>query len=194
MIAPKVLFLLPVSFFLIYNIPMQLSVDLKPGEKLISEIPYSLYAERAWAIYGLPFGTIFLIAGIIHPNPYLEVASFVLLVVLWSWGLYRWMLWYFTLYLLTSERLITVDQLGIFKKEVKELQVDRILDITYEQKGMVENMAHYGVLHVIGIGLTIDLYDVKHPGKTRDMILDARPKGSKLTTKEVVNLLKNNNS
>ena len=171
---------------------MQLSVELKPGEEEIQNIECSLYAERSWSIYGLPFFTLFGIIGVFNSRSYVVLLSFVFLVILWSWGLYRWLLWYFTNYILTNQRFIVIDQLGIFKKEVKELSLDRILDITYDQHGMAANMAHYGDLHIIGIGLTLDIYDVKHPAKVRDMILDARPKGSKLTTKDDVNLLKTN--
>lgn len=173
-----------------YN-SMQLSVDLKPGEKELWNVDCSLYAERTWSIYGVPFGTVFALVGIIFiSNPYVQVISFFLLIFLWSWGLYKWLLWYFTNYILTDLRLIIINQLGIFNKEVKELQLDRVLDITYDQKGMAANLAHYGTLHVIGIGLTLDLEDVKRPSEARDRIMAAIPRHSKITTKEVAALLK----
>jgi len=169
---------------------MQLSVDLKPGEKELEYMKGSLYAERSWCIYGVPFGTIFSFVGIFNSNVFIQVLAFIFLIIIWSWGIYRWLLWYFTNYILTNQRLIVIDQEGIFNKEVKELQLDRILDITYEQKGMAANMAHYGTLHVIGIGLTLDLYDVKNPAKVLDHILSTIPDRSKVKTKEMINLLR----
>ena len=179
---------------MVYYKVMQLSVDLKPGEKEVEVLKGSLYAERLWAFYGLPFGTIFGLCGVFFlKSTILQLLSFLVLTYIWSWSLYRWLLWYFTNYIVTNKRLICIEQSGIFKKEVKELQLDRILDITYEQIGMAANMAHYGTLHVIGIGLTLDLHDVKHPSDARDLILVARPKNSKVTSEEVVRMITKDN-
>lgn len=168
---------------------MQLAIDLKSGEKELFIFKTSPYALRD-KIYLTIIGVIFTLWGIIgSPNPYIKIGAFVFLVLTITYASYHWLLWSISNSILTNKRLIKIDQKGIFNKSVQELQLDRILDITYEQKGMAANMAHYGTLHVIGIGLTIDIYHVAHPAQARDMILDARPHDRRDLNKELISVV-----
>jgi len=165
---------------------MQLAINLKPGEKELFVFKTSPYALRN-KIYLTIIGLIFSFWGIIgSPSPYLKLIAFIFLVLTISYASYHWLLWSLSNSILTTKRLIKIDQIGIFNKAVQELQLDRILDITYEQRGMAANMAHYGTLHVIGIGLTIDIIHVAHPAQARSMILEARPHVQQELSKELL--------
>ncbi|MGL4759438.1 MAG: PH domain-containing protein [Patescibacteria group bacterium] len=58
-------------------------------------------------------------------------------------------LWYFhnyylSLQMVTTDRVIDIDQKGIFKREVNELAVSNIQDVTYKQNGLLPSMLGYG--------------------------------------------------
>jgi hypothetical protein len=170
---------------------MQLAIDLKPGEKELFIFKTSPYALRD-KIYLTIIGVFLTLWGIVGSfSPLVKLAAFVFLVLTIGYASYHWLLWSISNSVLTNKRLIKIDQKSLFNKAVQELQLDRILDITYEQKGMAANMAHYGTLHVIGIGLTIDIYHVAHPAKARDMILDARPSDKRNLSNELISLVNN---
>jgi hypothetical protein len=74
----------------------------------------------------------------------------------WVWGVsgavgllglgYSYVLWYFSFYMLTNQRLRQVRQKGIFKKTVVDLDLENILSASYGQHGMFATMFNYGTL------------------------------------------------
>jgi hypothetical protein len=74
----------------------------------------------------------------------------------WVWGVsgavgllglgYSYVLWYFSFYMLTNQRLRQVRQKGIFKKTVVDLDLENILSASYGQHGMFATMFNYGTI------------------------------------------------
>ena len=61
---------------------------------------------------------------------------------------YSLLLWYFSFYMLTSERLRQTRQKGIFKKTVVDLDLENILSVSYGVPGMFGAMLNYGTIMV----------------------------------------------
>jgi hypothetical protein len=64
-------------------------------------------------------------------------------------GLLVSFLWYFhnfylSLQLVTTDRVLDIDQKGIFKREVNELAISNIQDVTYKQNGLLPSLLGYG--------------------------------------------------
>lgn len=59
---------------------------------------------------------------------------------------YIYMMWYFSYYLLTNQRIRQVRQRGLFKKSVVDLGLDKIQSISYEVPGIWGGMFGYGTL------------------------------------------------
>lgn len=77
----------------------------------------------------------------------MKVIDFV--VSLAGLGLLVSFLWYFhnfylSLQLVTTDRVIDIDQKGIFKREVNELAITNIQDVTYKQNGLLPSLLGYG--------------------------------------------------
>lgn len=74
----------------------------------------------------------------------------------WAWGVlgligvlglcYSYVLWYFSFYMLTNQRLRQVRQKGIFKKSVVDLDLENIQSASYGQHGVFATMFNYGTI------------------------------------------------
>ncbi len=60
--------------------------------------------------------------------------------------LYDYMLWYFSVYIVTNQRIRQVSQRGLFKKTVVDLGLDKIQTVSYNIPGLFGGMFGYGTL------------------------------------------------
>jgi uncharacterized membrane protein YdbT with pleckstrin-like domain len=70
------------------------------------------------------------------------------LSVLWITGIIFWTNYYLDVWIITSKKIIDVEQHGLFRREVSFLHLDKIQDITYEINGIIPTMLNYGNLEV----------------------------------------------
>ena len=88
--------------------------------------------------------------------------------------LYSYMLWHFSYYLVTNQRLRQVRQKGLFKRTVVDLELDNIQSISYGVPGMFGSMFDYGTILIqTGVGdLTLSM--VSHPENVYNEIQNAK--------------------
>ena len=86
--------------------------------------------------------------------------------------LYAYMLWYFSYYLVTNQRVRQVRQRGIFRKTVVDLGLDKVQSISYEVPGIKGGMMGYGTLLIqTQVGdMTISM--VRKPEKIYNILQD----------------------
>lgn len=79
-----------------------------------------------------------------------------------------WMDYYLDMWVVTNMRIIDIKQTGLFNREISEIPMNRIQDVTIEVKGVVETMLKFGTIRIRTAGgqeFTITniprLYDVK---------------------------------
>lgn len=79
---------------------------------------------------------------------------FVGMVIIGALGfLYSYMLWYFSLYIVTDQRIRQISQKGFFKKTVVDLGLDRIQSISYGVPGIIAGIFGYGTILIqTGVG------------------------------------------
>ncbi len=56
--------------------------------------------------------------------------------------------WFFDIWVVTRERIIDVDQEGVFSKKIGELEMFRVQDVVAEQKGVLATLFHFGKIKV----------------------------------------------
>lgn len=64
--------------------------------------------------------------------------------------------WYFDIWVITQERIIDVDQEGVFSKKIGELEMFRVQDVVAEQKGVLATLFHFGKIKVETAGAKED--------------------------------------
>jgi len=73
----------------------------------------------------------------------LKVMWAVIAAVLAAW-FYRWVGWYYTLYIVTDRRILAIRQQGFFNRKVDEWQLEGIQNVNYEIGGLQAVLFSYG--------------------------------------------------
>ena len=96
---------------------------------------------------------------------------FVGMVVLGALGfLYSYILWYFSIYIVTDQRIRQISQKGFFKKTVVDLGLDRIQSISYGVPGIIAGIFGYGTILIqTGVGDLV-ISQVSKPAKIYDKL------------------------
>ncbi|MEX2361886.1 MAG: hypothetical protein WD544_01790, partial [Patescibacteria group bacterium] len=83
-----------------------------------------------------------IVAGLVVASLYFfgasQITTYVILGVLILGGMYSfyiWFLWNNGTYVMTNQRVIRIDQLGIFRRQISEAEIDRIQEISTEIDG-----------------------------------------------------------
>ena len=93
--------------------------------------------------------------------------------------IYTYMLWHFSYYLVTNQRIRQVRQKGLFRKTVVDLGLDKIQSISYEVPGIKGGMMGYGTLLIqTQVGdMTISM--VRKPEKIYNILQDLANKATR---------------
>tara|TARA_Y100001949_G_scaffold116453_1_gene98989 strand:- start:514 stop:1059 length:546 start_codon:yes stop_codon:yes gene_type:complete len=100
----------------------------------------------------------------------LPVAGLALGLVLFF---YHWMMWYFTVYVITNQRLRQVTQKGFFGKDVVELRLSKIQNISYNIPGFTGEIFGFGTIVIQTFVGDLVIRNVEHPEKTFNKLQDA---------------------
>lgn len=74
-----------------------------------------------------------------------KVALITPLIVLAGW-LYRWVGWYYTVYIVTDRRILGIKQRGLFDRRVEEWQLEGISNVNYHVGGFQAVLFGYGTI------------------------------------------------
>jgi hypothetical protein len=89
-------------------------------------------------------------------------AGFLLGILL---ALPSWIYWYFSIYILTNQRFIQINQKGFFHKTVSDIGIKHIQSINFQIAGIQETLLGFGSVLVQTYLGDILIHDVHHPGK-----------------------------
>ena len=84
-------------------------------------------------------------------------------------------------WIVTSERIIDIEQKGLFNREHAEFKLYRIQDVTVDVRGIFATFLDYGDVHIqtAGIGREFVFKQVPHPHKIKSEILTIAEKHHK---------------
>ena len=87
--------------------------------------------------------------------------------------LYRFILWYFTIYIVTDQRIRQITQKGFFGKDVIELRLSKIQNISYNIPGFSGEVFKFGTIVLQTIVGDLVIEHVEHPDKIYNKLQDA---------------------
>lgn len=78
------------------------------------------------------------------PGRYLPIILIGWYLLVFVYIFENFLLWFYNIYIVTSERVIDVDFYNILYKEISDARIDKIQDVSYDQNGFVEAFFNYG--------------------------------------------------
>lgn len=78
------------------------------------------------------------------PDNYLLVLTLLWYAIVLAFVFERFLMWFFSVNIVTDERVIDVDFYGLLFKHVSVAQLDRIEDVNYFQKGILGSFFNFG--------------------------------------------------
>lgn len=118
-------------------------------------------------------------------GPVLVIATGMYVGAVWLFAFLQFTSYYLDVWIITTERLISVDQDGLFSRTSSELHLASVQDVTSEVHGMLQTFLNFGDLHVQTAAEKerFVFKNIPHPEKTREIIvnlvdLDKRRHGS----------------
>jgi hypothetical protein len=82
-------------------------------------------------------------------------------------------LYYLNLHVVSADRIVDIDQVGLLFHEVSELNIETIEDVTSQTKGVIGNLLNYGTVFIQTAGATerFEFDNVSDPARIASIIL-----------------------
>jgi Bacterial PH domain len=78
---------------------------------------------------------------------------------------YSWIGWNYSVFIVTSVRLIQITQKGLWTRSVVDIGLDKIQTVSYEVRGLQETLLGFGTIVVQTYVGELVIHDVHHPKK-----------------------------
>jgi hypothetical protein len=96
----------------------------------------------------------------------------VLFGVLFYW-FHRWVGWFYSVYVVTDQRIIEIKQKGFFNRSVSEWQLRNISGVNYEVGGFQAVIFGFGDIVAKGYPSDLSIKTVHHPSVIHQQLLDS---------------------
>lgn len=83
-----------------------------------------------------------------------------------------WISWYFSVFIVTDQRLIQITQKGMFSRSVVDMGLGQIQMVNYEVAGLQETLLGFGTITMQTFVGDLVIHDLHHPGKIQKKILE----------------------
>lgn len=83
-----------------------------------------------------------------------------------------WISWYFSVFIVTDQRLIQITQKGFFSRSVVDMGLGQIQMVNYEVAGLQETLLGYGTITMQTFVGDLVIHDLHHPAKIQKKILE----------------------
>ncbi len=82
-----------------------------------------------------------------------------------------WISWYYSVYIVTNQRLIQITQKGLFRRSMVALGLNQIQMVNYEIDGLEETLLGFGTIMIQTFVGSLTIHDVHHPAKIQKELL-----------------------
>lgn len=74
-----------------------------------------------------------------------------------------WIAWYFSIFIVTNQRLIQITRKGLFQKTVVDMNLNQIQSMNYQIKGLQETLLKFGTIMIQTYMGDLVIHEVHHP-------------------------------
>ena len=164
----------------------------KEGEDVL------LITRRHWIVYLPPFiiGTLVLIfcivfysqmdkVNVIENNESIQAITTVTLSIFMLFTILfvyiSWLVHYLNFQLVTNQNLVDVDQHSLFSRQISELNLEDIQDVSATQHGIMQSIFHYGdiIVQTAGEKMNFTCEKIKDPYDNARKIMEIKEKYGK---------------
>lgn len=162
---------------------------LQPGEHVLMAV------RKHWLVYlggAIPFAVFayipVLALDLLARSPFMEAAwagyftyeNPLVLFVLGIWWLFVWMAafsnfmrYFLDVWIVTNKRIVDVEQIDFFSREVTSVYLDHVEDVTIHETGFFHTLFGFGTLMVQSAGAAdrIELPGIAYPKHVRDVLM-----------------------
>ena len=121
----------------------------------------------------LPFAVLSIPPLIWQTNLILFVLPVIGLAIGLMFFAYHFIMWYFTVYIVTDQRIRQVTQRGFFGKDVVELRLSKIQNISYNIPGLSGELFGFGTIVIQTLVGDLVINRVEHPDQIYNKLQDA---------------------
>ena len=94
-----------------------------------------------------------------------------------------WISWYFSIFIVTDQRLIQITQRGLFNRSVIDMPLGQIMMVNYQIAGLQETLLGFGTIMMQTYAGDLVIHEIHHPAKIQKKILEIlRDEGVNVTT------------
>lgn len=103
-----------------------------------------------------------------------------------------WVDYYFDVWIVTDCRIVNIEQKGLFSREVSELELDKIQDITTDVRGVIPTFLNFGDLQVQTAAEQerFLFHNIPDPYEVKNIIMNLHKNSEKKIENEFGNMLK----
>ncbi|MBI4086416.1 PH domain-containing protein [Candidatus Kaiserbacteria bacterium] len=140
---------------------------------LLLIVPTSVYLFAGDVVLGIPL------------LQHFHYANTGALFLVSAWGLIAWMMlflvwtdYYLDMWIITDQRIITIDQQGFFRRIIASFRYERMQDISIEINGFIPTMLDFGNIRAQTAGHEVDfrMNGAPNPRDIKALILEAADK------------------
>jgi membrane protein YdbS with pleckstrin-like domain len=94
------------------------------------------------------------------------------ILFLWIFGFFVWIDVWFDVWIITNRRVINIEQRGLFVREISELEMAKVQDVTSEVIGILPSVLNFGNVYIQTAGEQehFEFHQVPDPSGVKDMI------------------------
>jgi len=162
-------------------------IDLHKNEELLA------VRRKTWFVFAATWAAAFLlllgplVGAAILAAPKLEILQgplvpvYVFISAFFEWVVWLWLFialinYYYDILIITNERIVHIEQKGMFNRAVAEMNLSRLQDVSIEQRGIIETMLHFGTIRAQTAGeVNVFMFDqVDRPEEVKEIIARAQ--------------------
>ncbi len=83
-----------------------------------------------------------------HTMLFMLLANSIIITILWLYGFLLWIDYWLDVWIVTDQRVVNIEQKGLFSRYVSELHFHTVQDITSKVQGIIPTILNYGDVEV----------------------------------------------